>query len=79
MELIVSVDSKGRIVIPAEIRRKLGIGRTVKMIVKERNIIIEPIRNPIDYLRSIVELKIIASQEPEKIGKTAEKELKKVY
>ena len=79
MELIVSVDSKGRVVIPAEVRRKLGIERTVKMIVKEGRIIIEPIRNPIEYLRSIVELKIVASQELEKISRIAEKQLRKVY
>ncbi|RLE89202.1 MAG: AbrB family transcriptional regulator [Thermoprotei archaeon] len=79
VELIVSVDSKGRVVIPAEVRRKLGIERTVKMIVKEGRIIIEPIRNPIEYLRSIVELKIVASQEPEKISRIAEKQLRKMY
>ena len=36
-------------------------------------------RRLIEYLRSIVELKIVASQEPEKISRIAEKQLRKMY
>ena len=74
----VKVDGKGRIVIPKIIRERLSIGRLVRLRVEGNRIILEPIRDPLDELAELVELKITASREPEKVSQIAEWELKKL-
>mgnify|MGYP000477533812 CR=1 FL=1 len=54
MELILNVDKKGRILIPSEIRARLGIKNAVNVRVENGKLIIEPIRDPIDFLTSSV-------------------------
>ncbi|RLI01473.1 AbrB/MazE/SpoVT family DNA-binding domain-containing protein [Candidatus Bathyarchaeota archaeon] len=75
----VKVDGKGRIVIPKNIRRQLNIGRQVRLRVEDNKIILEPVRDPLDELAElVVESKITASKEPEKISQIAEQELGKL-
>ncbi len=77
--IIVKVDGKGRIVIPKNIRRQLNIGRHVILRIEDNKIVLEPIRDPLDELAElVVESKIIASKEPEKISQIAEQELRKL-
>ncbi len=45
MELILKIDRKGKILIPAEIRERLGLKDLVKVRVTDNYLIIEPIRN----------------------------------
>lgn len=54
MEVIVRVDSKGCIVIPSEIRRKLGVEHIVRLRVENNKIIVEPIKDPIEFLESSI-------------------------
>jgi len=54
LELILNVDKKGRILIPSEIRARLGIKNAVNVRVEEGRLIIEPIKDPIDLLTSSV-------------------------
>jgi len=75
----VKVNGKGRIVIPKNIRRQLNIGRQVRLRVEDNKIILEPVRDPLDELAElVVESKITASKEPEKISQIAEQELGKL-
>ena len=52
--LLLKVDEKGRITIPSEIRRKLGIKGYVKIQVAGDKLIIEPVRNPLEKLMELV-------------------------
>ena len=52
--LLLKVDEKGRITIPSEIRRKLGIKGYVKIQVAGDKLIIEPVRNPLEKLMGLV-------------------------
>jgi len=54
MELRLRIDDKGRILIPAHIRKKLGLKRIVKISVEEDRLIIEAIKDPIETLTSTV-------------------------
>ena len=54
MEFILRVDSKGRILIPSEVRSMLSIKGAVSARVEGGKLIIEPIRDPIDALTSSV-------------------------
>jgi len=54
VELLLKIDKKGRITIPSEIRHKLKIKDIVKLRVMENMLIIEPIRNPLNELASLV-------------------------
>ncbi len=54
MEYILKVDSKGRILIPSEVRSMLNIKGVVYARVVDGKLIIEPIRDPIDLLTSSV-------------------------
>ena len=46
MEYVLRIDSRGRVVIPSEVRKSLGISRAVKLRVRGKSIIIEPFENP---------------------------------
>ncbi len=75
----VKVDEKGRIVVPRNMRRQLNIGRRVRLRVEDNKIILEPVRDPLDELAElVVESKITASKEPEKISQIAGQELEKL-
>jgi len=50
MELIIKLDRKGRILIPANIRKALGIERVVRIVVKDNELVIKPIEDPIEAL-----------------------------
>lgn len=52
--LLLKVDEKGRITIPSEIRRKLGIKGYVKIQVAGDKLVIEPVRNPLEKLMGLV-------------------------
>lgn len=54
MEFILKVDSKGRILIPSEIRRSLGIKDAIIARIEDKKIIIEPLKDPIDLLTSSI-------------------------
>lgn len=72
MKRILYVDSRGRIVIPSDVRKMLGIGKIVKMSIKDNKIIIEPVKDPLDELSNqIVKVHIKASVEPSELSKMA--------
>ncbi len=50
MEIMARVDDKGRILIPKEIRDRLGIKNMVKIRVEKDKIVIIPIRDPLHLL-----------------------------
>ncbi|MEM0371941.1 MAG: AbrB/MazE/SpoVT family DNA-binding domain-containing protein [Ignisphaera sp.] len=50
MEIIVRIDAKGCITIPSDIRKKLGIENVVRLRVEEDKIIVERIKDPIEFL-----------------------------
>lgn len=54
MEVTVRVDDKGRILIPKEIREKLGIKSIVKIKVEGDKLVITPIRDPLHILTASV-------------------------
>ena len=54
MSVIVRVDRKGRIVIPRELRDRLGIGDAVRIRVEGGRLIIEPVRDPLEKLSRLV-------------------------
>lgn len=78
MEYILRVDSKGRVVIPSEIRKSLSIGRAVKLRVRDKSIIIEPVEDPLEELSKLVEkVTIKASTEPWRLSEVASNQLMK--
>jgi len=50
-EVTVKVDRKGRIVIPSNIRKQFNIKNIVKIIVKEREITLKPVEDPLKISR----------------------------
>ena len=70
------VDGRGRIVIPSEVRRLLGIGRVLRLRVEGEKIILEPVKDPLEEVsKLIVKVRIKASEEPERISQAAYKQL----
>jgi len=53
-EVTVKVDRKGRIVIPSNIRRQFNIKNIVKIIVKEGEITLKPVEDPLKSLEKLV-------------------------
>jgi len=53
-EQLVRMDEKGRVLIPAEIRRSLGLKGLVRMRVEGGRVILEAMRNPLEELTSLV-------------------------
>ena len=53
-EVVVKVDDRGRIVLPASVRERLGIGRSVKMRVEGDHIILMPVKDPLSDLQELV-------------------------
>ena len=54
MEIILKLDKKGRIHIPVEIRRQLGLEGAVRARVEGDRLILEPLRNPLDRLVELI-------------------------
>lgn len=48
---IVRVDERGRVTLPSELRKKLRVGRLVKLEVSEGKIVITPVENPLEKLK----------------------------
>ena len=53
-ETNLKVDSKGRIALPAKIRRELRIGKYVKVKVEENRVILTPVDNPLNAIQKLV-------------------------
>ena len=77
-EVMVKVDRKGRIVIPSNIRRQFNIKNLVKIIVKEGEITLKPVEDP---LKSLEKLVVKGTTDVEKdiqrLRRVAERELQK--
>ena len=77
-EVTVKVDRKGRIVIPSNIRRRFNIKNLVKIIVKEGEITLKPVEDP---LKSLEKLVVKGTTDVEKdiqrLHRVAERELQK--
>lgn len=54
MKFFLKVDRKGRVLIPAEVRRLIGLKGVAKARVEEGKLIIEPVRNLIEELSALV-------------------------
>jgi len=54
VELTLRIDRKGRVLIPAEIRRLISLRDVVKAQVEGEKLILEPMRNPIEDLTALV-------------------------
>jgi AbrB family looped-hinge helix DNA binding protein len=54
LEIILRLDEKGRILIPAEIRRALGLSEVVKARVEEEKLILEAMQDPLEALVEMV-------------------------
>lgn len=76
MEYTLRVDDRGRISIPSEVRKLLGIKRYVRIRVADSKIILEPVRDPLEDLSDLItEITVKASQKPEELSKLAHEEL----
>jgi len=53
-ERILKVDDKGRILLPIDVRRRLGIKRAVKARVEDDKVILVPVEDPLNSLLKIV-------------------------
>lgn len=80
MELTLKIDGKGRILIPAFIRRKLNLKRVVKVRIEGGKLIIEPFKNPTEALtQTVIKGTIDVEKEIAELRKIAEREgLKRV-
>ena len=47
---MVRVDAKGGIVIPSDVRRRLGIGDVVRLRVEGDRLVVEPVKDPVELL-----------------------------
>ena len=77
-EVVVRVDEKGRVVIPSDIRRRLNIGKMVRISVKGDEITLRPVDDP---LRSLEGLVIKGTRDVEsdigRLRRAAERELER--
>jgi len=74
----VKVDRKGRIVIPSNIRRQLNIKNLVKIIVKDGEITLKPVEDPLKSLEKlVVKGTTDVEKEIQRLHRTAERELQK--
>ena len=52
--MLVRVDGKGRLVIPKELRERLGIRGLVRLRVQGDKLVVEPVRDPLEALEASV-------------------------
>jgi len=77
-EVTVKVDRKGRIVIPSNIRKKFNIKNIVKIIVKEGEITLKPVEDPLKSLEKlVVKGTTDVEKEIQRLHRIAERELQK--
>ena len=77
-EVTVKVDRKGRIVIPSNIRKQFNIKNIVKIIVKEREITLKPVEDPLKSLEKlVVKGTTDVEKEIQRLHRIAERELQK--
>ena len=75
MELILRIDGKGGVLIPASIRKSLGFKRAVKARVKGGRLILEPLEDPLEELTStVIEGSRDVEREIARLRKVAEEE-----
>ena len=76
MGYIVRVDDRGRISIPSDVRKLLGIKHYIRLHVADGKVILEPVKDPLDDLVNLAaEVAVKASQRPEELSKLASEEL----
>ena len=76
--LVLKVDSKGRVQIPKEVRKKLGIKNEVSATVEDGSVTIEPVARVLDRLANEVRFNFKSVEESlPKLRRTAEDELLK--
>jgi AbrB family looped-hinge helix DNA binding protein len=76
--LVLKVDSKGRVQIPKEVRKKLGIRNEVSATVEDGSVTIEPVARVLDRLANEVRFNFKSVEESlPKLRRTAEDELLK--
>ena len=80
MEFLLKVDGKGRILIPARVRRELGLGRVVRARIEGGRLVLEPIRDPVEVLaQTVLEGTRDVEEEIGRLRRAAEREgLKRV-
>lgn len=77
-EVTLKVDEKGRVVIPSNIRKQLKIKNTVKISVKEGEITLKPIEDPLTSLEKLVVRGTTdVEKEIRRLRRAAESELQK--
>lgn len=77
-EVTVKVDRKGRIVIPSNIRRRFNIKNLVKIIVKEGEITLKPVEDPLKTLEKlVVKGTTDVEKDIQRLRRVAERELQK--
>uniref|UniRef100_A0A7C1TAC3 AbrB/MazE/SpoVT family DNA-binding domain-containing protein n=1 Tax=Thermofilum pendens TaxID=2269 RepID=A0A7C1TAC3_THEPE len=79
MELLLKVDSKGRVLIPRALREQLGIRKLVKARVEGGRVVLEPVGDPVELLeRAVVEGTEDVEGEIGELRRVAEVELRKL-
>lgn len=77
---IVRVDRKGRIVIPAEVRKEVSLSKLVRVKVEKGRVVLEPAEDPLKSLEKIV---VKGTSDVEKdirrLRKAAERKLSEAY
>lgn len=74
--MLVRIDEEGRILIPEEIRKKLGFTRTLKLTIQGNKLVLEPVENPLKRLARAVQIDIEdVEEEIRSLRKLAEEEL----
>ena len=75
---ILRVDDKGRVTIPSDVRKMLGMGRFVRMNIEGNRIVLEPIKDALEELSDlIIKVRVKASIEPSKLSEIAYTQLVK--
>lgn len=75
MELILKIDDKGRILIPAKIRKMLNFDRVVKIRVSDDKLIVEAISDPIEKLiETVIKGSTDIEEEINRLRREAERE-----
>jgi len=79
VELLLKVDSKGRVLIPRALREQLGIRKLVKARVEGGRVVLEPVGDPVELLeRAVVEGTEDVEGEIGELRRVAEVELRKL-
>jgi AbrB family looped-hinge helix DNA binding protein len=77
-EVTVRVDEKGRVVIPSDIRRQLNIKNVVKISIKDGEVALKPVEDPLKSLEKlVVKGTSDVEKEIEMLRRAAERELQK--